>query len=104
MQTYDIDLDQEISKNEQSEPYVIILGKPETDQVQYFVCGEKTLICESKSILDSIVDLVSSYYLFTYPTSISGPYLSFQHHVFNIKDEQLSPPCLKKLIGNLSSL
>ena len=70
------------------------------------MCGEKNIICESKSFLDAIMDLVCVYYIFDiiYPKSLCGIFLFFQHHVFKLKDEQVSPPCLSKLLSNLSSL
>ncbi len=62
-------------------------------------------MCESKTIMDAVIDLIACYYVFdiVYPKSVSGCLLFIQQHVFNIKDKQLSPPYLTKLISNISS-
>ena len=92
-------------KIEQSSPFIIIIGIPGEETVQYYVCGEKIIICESVSVMDAVLDLICVYYTFdiAYPKSLSGIFLWFQHFVFDIKDQQVSPPCLIKLLKNIVS-
>ena len=106
MQTCDIDINAEVEKISQSAPYIFVLGKPGTESVQYFICGEKEVMFEAKTMLDSILDLIGAYYIFdvVYPKSLSGIFLFFQQQVFGIKDEQVTPPCLAKVLKNISTL
>ena len=106
LQTCDIDVSAQVEKITQSGPYVVILGKPGMDTAQYMVCGEKNIICESKTLIDAILDLIGIYYIFDiiYPKSLAGILLFFQQQVFKIKDEQIPPSCLSKLLSNISAL
>jgi len=98
-----VDLEEEISKIEQSEPFV---SKPGTETSQIFVCCEKQIYLESKSMRDALVDMMSTYFVFniSYPRSLHGILIFLQHHVFNLVDQQTVPVIAKTLLGNLQKL
>lgn len=106
LQTCDCDLSSEIDQIPQSEPYIVVTGKPGMDRTQYFVCVEKALLTESKSIRDALLDVICVYYVFdiSYPQSVAGLFLFLQQNVFKIKDSQKAPPCLSKLLRNIGAL
>ena len=106
MQTCDIDINQEVQKISQSAPFIFVCGQAGTESTQYYVCGENIVICESKTYLDAILDLICAYYIFdiAYPKPLSGILLFFQQSVFSLKDEQIPPACLLKLMKNIDSL
>lgn len=106
LQTCDIDVDKEVEKEKQSEPYIVVAGKPGLDNTQFFIACEQAILFESKSLRDALVDLIATYYVFniSYPKSVCGVMLFFQHFIFNLKDKQKQPPCLTKLYQNLSTL
>lgn len=49
-------------------------GDLEDDTPQYFICAENSLILESRSLSDALIDLIGSYYVFdvSYPKAIIG--------------------------------
>lgn len=106
LQTCDIDINEEVEKIKQKAPFIFVCGEPGGENTQYFVCGEKNVICESKSYLDATLDLICTYYVFdiVYPKALSGVLLFFQQSVFELKDDQTPPPCLIKLLKNITSL
>ena len=77
-----------------------------TENAQYFIACEQMILCESKSIQDSIIDLIATYYTFNicYPKAISGILLFFQHYVFDLKDAQPLPSCTLKLVNCLNKI
>ena len=105
MQTNDVDLNKEILDISQSAPFILVIGTA-MENTQYFICGENIAICESKSYLDAIIDLICTYYVFdiAYPKSLSGIFLFLQQSVFNIKDDQVPPACLLRVLQNITSL
>ena len=88
LQTCDIDIDKEVEKEKQLEPYIVVAGKPGMDRTQFFIVCEQALLFESKSLRDAFVDLIATYYVFniSYPKSVCGVHLFFQHFVFNLKN------------------
>ena len=88
----------------QSEPCIVIIGRIGSASTQFFVCAEKAVVVESKTLRDVLIDLICFYYVadIVYPKSLSGILLFFQQTVFSIKDEQRPPLCLIKLLQNLS--
>lgn len=64
------------------------------------------MLYESKTVKDSIIDLIAAYYAFniSYPKSLGAILLFFQHFVMGIKDQQTIPIATSKLIGNLNKL
>ena len=90
----------------QAAPFIVITGFPGDDNCQFFVCSEKTVFLESKTIMDAVVDLISFYFIYdiTYPKHVDSILLFFQHHVFGLIDGQSVPTPLIKLMGNLRNL
>ena len=95
-----------MEKEKQSEPYIVVAGKPGMDNAQFFIACEQSILFESKGLRDAFVDLIATYYIFNiaYPKSVCGVMLFFQHFVFNFKDKQKQPTCLTKLYQNLCTL
>lgn len=106
MQGCDIDMNVEIGKNKQSAPYVVITGTPGTENAQYFVTCEQEIFIEAKSMQDCLLDLVATYYVcnIAYPKALSAIMLFIQQTVLNLKDHQLVPPALTKLVNNLNKV
>ena len=79
---------------------------PGADSTQYFIICEGAILLESKTLRDSFIDLISSYYIFdiAYPKSVAAVLLFFQHMVFNLKDQQQHPACLTKLLQNIDAM
>lgn len=101
-----MDVDREVQQINQSEPYVLVTGKPGSENTQFFIVCEQAILLESKSVCDALVDVIATYYVFdmAYPKAVSGVLLFFQHFVFNLMDKQKSPPCLSKLIQNINAM
>lgn len=99
-------MDGEVSKIEQSAPFVVWTGTVGDENAQFYICCEQSILLESKTVRDAIIDLVATYYVFdiAYPKSISAIMLFFQHMVFEIKDKQVLPVTTSKLVSNLSKL
>ena len=103
MQTCEIDLEAEVSQIEQAAPFIVMTGIPGDETTQFFICAEKEVVMESKTLRDAIIDLISYYFIFdiSYPKFVNSVHLFFQHYVFKLTDKQPVPPILSKLIGNL---
>ena len=74
MQSLDIDLDKDLDSIAQTEPYIVVTGKPGDGRAQFYIYAEKMLTIESKSLRDAFFDLICSYYVFniSYPNSLKG--------------------------------
>ena len=61
---------------------------------------------ESKSIKDSLLDLMAAYFAFdiAYPKFINAILVFFQHFVIGLRDQQPIPSTVSKLAGNLQKL
>jgi len=96
----------EVSEIEQSEPFIVVTSRPGTESSQIFVCCEKQIYLESKSMRDASLDMMSTYLVFdiAYLKSLHGILIFLQHHVFNISDKQTVPSSVKTLLGNLQKL
>lgn len=101
----DIDVDAEISSIQQSAPFIATVGNPDESNFQVFVCTEQEVLLESKSLQDSLIDLISTYFVFdiSYPKSLAAVFLFFQHYVFNLKDKQTIPNATSVLVRNLKN-
>lgn len=101
-QTCDIDVDSEL-QDVQREPFILVLGPVGQENTQYFICAERALTVECSSFREALLDLLCCYYVFNiqYPSTVSGIFLFFQHFVCNLKDEQIHPNCLAKLLKNI---
>ena len=100
-----MDLDVEVQKIEQSEPYLVLTGCPGSEKGQIFICCEKEVFMACKTIKDGLIDLMAIYFNFdiTFPKYASA-ILFFQHFVFGLKDEQPLPATTSKLITNLQKV
>lgn len=76
------------------------------EQFQIFVCAEKSVILESRSVKDVLIDLIAAYFVFdiSYPKHLDSVFIFIQHFVFNLKDQQPLPNAAVKLVGNLEKL
>lgn len=101
-QTLDVAITTEV-EGAQNEPFISAFGKPGEEKTQYFICAEQSLLTESSSLRDALLDLICYYYVFnvSYPKSISGVFLFIQHIVCNLKDSQKHPNSLTKLLKNI---
>ena len=81
-------------------------GVPGESNLQVFVCAEQAVLVESKTVQDSLIDLLAAYFVFdiSYPKCLSAVLLFFQHHVFKLKDGQAAPTALNVLVRNLQKL
>ena len=106
IQNCDIDVDAEMLEGTQPEPFVLVTGIPGADNCQVFVCCEKEIFMESKSIKDSLLDLIATYFVFDicYPKMLSAILIFFQHFVINLPDQQPVPSTVSKLARNLQKL
>ena len=83
-------MDSEVSNVDQAAPFLVITGIPGEENCQVFICAEGSVLLESKSIRDSMIDLIATYYAFdiAYPKGLNSLLLFFQQFIFNLKDEQ----------------
>ena len=88
---------------QQSAPYIVTTGVAGESNFQSFVCAEQEVLFESKTLQDSLIDLISAYFVFdiSYPKTLAAIYLFFQRHVFNLKDKQNVPNATSLLVRNL---
>jgi len=102
----EVDIEEVISETAQYEPFILVTSKSGTETSQIFICCEGEIYIESKSIKDALLDLLSTYFVFdvAYPKSTQNILLFFQHHVFNLQDQQISSSAVKTLVANLEKL
>lgn len=83
LQTLDVELENDIDEVAQKEPYILITGKAGDKGAQYFICAEKKLTVESRSLRDAFLDLICTYYVFniSYPKSIAGNTFMLHPHL-----------------------
>ena len=96
-------MDAEVSSILQSAPYIITVGIAGESSFQIFICAEQEVLIESKTLQDSLIDLIATYFVFdiSYPKSLAAIYLFFQHYIFNLKDKQNVPNATALLVRNL---
>jgi len=70
-----MDVDREVGEIAQSAPYIVQTGRAGTENVQYFIACEKQVICESKSLVDAVVDLIACYNVLTFHIQIHFSFL-----------------------------
>lgn len=106
LQSTEADIDQEVAELDQSEPFIVVTGKPGTSTSQFYIYCESSFRVESKSLRDAIIDVMSVYFVLdiSYPKPISGVLIFLQHHVFRLQDEQAVPPAVKTLVTNLQKV
>ena len=96
-------MDAEVSSIQQSAPYIATTGIAGESSFQIFVCAEQEVLLESKTLQDSLIDLISTYFVFdiSYPKSLTAVFLFFQHYIFNLKDRQNVPNATSLFVRNL---
>ena len=99
-------MDSEVGSVAQAEPFLVIIGIPGEERSQVFICAEGSLLLESRSIKDSLIDLIATYYVFdiSYPKCLNSVLMFFQHFIFRLKDQQHLPNATSKLIANLQKI
>ena len=105
MQDCDVDIDAQVEKVDQPEPFLAVVGTPGYSY-QVFVCAEGSIFIESNSLQSSIIDLIAAYYVFNivYPKYLDTILLFFQHCVMKLQDTQRMPNSAVKLVGNLQKI
>lgn len=106
LQETDIDLDEEVKSIQQSEPCIITLGLAGDPNYQIFICAEKEVVLESKTLRDALVDIIATYYVFNikYPKGLMAIFLFFQNYVFGLKDKETAVPnTTANLVKNLKN-
>ena len=98
----DIDLDTEVSKIEQSAPFLVWTGTAEDENAQFYVCCEQSVLTESKTVRDVIIDLMATYYVFDIVYQSNNAF--FPAYCFKLQDKQVLPATTSKLVSNLSKL
>ena len=83
LQDCDVNLESEIRNIDQKAPYLVITGRPGTENSQYFIACEKVVHCDCKSLKDALLDLVLTYYVYdiSYPKPLSA-FLSFSNTLY----------------------
>ena len=105
-QDNNINLDDEVYKIQQAAPFIVTTGIAGEEQFQIFICAEQSVILESKSVKDALIDLMAAYFVFdiSYPKYLDSVLIFIQHYVFDLKDQQPLPSAAVKLVGNLEKL
>ena len=87
----------------QAAPFIVITGICGDENSQIFICAEKNVFLESKTIMQAVIDLIAFYFVYdiTYPKYVNSILMFFQHYVFRLTDKQPVPATLMKLTGNL---
>ena len=85
----------------QNEPYIVV-----TDGVtnrQFFVVVKRNITIESNTFQDALTDMICLYFAMdiTYPSSLYPVLLSIQRFEFGIKDKQIIPPAVTRLLSSL---
>ena len=84
----------------------MMTGGFEAENCQFFICCEQGVYLESKSLKDAIIDLFATYLVYdvAYPKSLKSILIFFQHYIFNLKDDQQTPPTTLKLFKSLKNI
>jgi len=84
----------------------VITGIAGEEQFQIFVCAEQSVVLESRSVNDALIDLIAAYFVFdiSYPKYLDSVLIFIQQFVFSLKDQQPLPNAVVKLVGNLEKL
>ena len=81
-------------------------GIPGETTFQVFVCAEQAVLIESKTVQDSLIDMLTAYFVFDifYQKCLNAIFIFIQYNVFKLKDEQAVPSATQLLIRNLQKL
>ena len=90
----------------QSEPFLLVTGRPGDEGCRVYISCEQELFILSKSIIDGVLDMMAIYFSFdiNYPKYTSCVLLFIQHFVLDLKDDQPLPPSTVKLVSNLEKI
>ena len=90
----------------QAAPFIVITGICGDENYQIFICAEKNVFLESKTIMQAVIDVIAFYFVYdiTYPKHVNSILMFFQHYVFQLTDKQPVPATLMKLTGNFKKL
>ena len=90
----------------QSEPFILVTGKPGMETSQTFICCDGQIYIESKSVHDAMLDLIFTYFVFDipYPKITCSILIFLQHYVLNLPDNQTASSTVKTLVTNLEKL
>ena len=96
------DLEAEISQLKISSPYIIITTNDNNNR-QYFVIVEDMVFIQSVDFTEALLDLICIFFCFNieYPKQLYPLLIFLQHHVCNIKDEQVVPNVVKVIYSAL---
>ena len=99
------DLETEVSKISQNEPYVAVLCNNDSEDVtyQFYLVIERKMTIQSSTFADSITDLICAYFVFdiAYPKSIHPILFFLQRFVLGVKDKQTIPPVVTRILNCL---
>ena len=101
-----MDLEKEVSEVQQSAPFLIVTGRSEAENCQFFICCEQDVYLESTSLTDAVIDLIATYFVYdvVYPKPLKSIFIFLQHYVLDLKDEQQVPPLALKLVKSLKNI
>ena len=82
----------------QNELYIVVI-----DKRQFFVVLERNIIIESNTFQDALTDMIALYFTMdiTYPAGLYPVLLTIQRFVLGIKDKQIIPPVVTRLLSSL---
>ena len=104
LQTADVNVDDEVAKITQSEPYMLLTGSLGEMSSQIFICCEQSVYLKDlKNIKEATYQLIATYFVYDiqYPKPLLPILIFLQHYVVQLKDKQPIPPATVKLLGNL---
>ena len=86
----------------QNEPYIVVI-KIAVTKPQFFVVVERSIIIETNTFEDALTDMIALYFTMdiTYPSSLYPVLLTIQRFVLGIKDKQIVPPVVTRLVSSL---
>lgn len=86
----------------QNEPYIVV-AQVGLNKRQFFVVVERSITIESTTFLDALTDMICLYFAMdiTYPSTLYPVLLSVQRFVLGIKDKQIVPPVVTRLLSSL---
>ena len=95
------DIEANVAQIKQNEPYIIVTEVGTTKQ--FFVVAERCITIESNTFQDALTDMICLYFTMdiTYPPSLYPVLLSIQRFVLGIKDKQIVPPAVTRLLSSL---
>ena len=70
---------------------------------QFFVVVERKIVIESDTFQDALTDMIALYFTMdiTFPSSLYPVLLTIQRFVLGIKDDQIVPPVVTRILSSL---